>query len=111
PSIRQTARAFSVTPYMVLQAYAELELEGLVERRKRSGIFVAAFENAPRPKLPETGEWLAEVLTQACVHQVKIPLLPDLIRRWTSNTPVRCVCVESCEDSRYTLALELSQQF
>lgn len=111
PSIRQTARAFSVTPYMVLQAYAELELEGLVERRKRSGIFVAAFEIAPRPKLPETGEWLAEVLTQACVHQVKIPLLPDLIRRWTSNTPVRCVCVESCEDSRYALALELSQQF
>lgn len=111
PSIRQTARAFSVTPYMVLQAYAELELEGLVERRKRSGIFVAAFEVAPRPKLPETGEWLAEVLTQACVHQVKIPLLPDLIRRWTSTTPVRCLCVESCEDSRYTLALELSQQF
>lgn len=111
PSIRQTARAFSVTPYMVLQAYAELELEGLVERRKRSGIFVAAFEVAPRPELPETGEWLAEVLTQACLHQVKIPLLPDLIRRWTSTTTVRCLCVESCEDSRYTLALELSQQF
>jgi DNA-binding transcriptional regulator YhcF (GntR family) len=111
PSIRQTARAFSVTPYMVLQAYAELAVEGLVDRRERSGIFVAEFEIAATPGLPETGAWLTEVLTQACQHQVKIPNLPDLIRRWTSAVPVRCACVESCHDSRYALALELSQQF
>src|SRR5690606_35852873 len=77
PSIRQTARAFSVTPYMVLQAYAELEVEGLVERRERSGMFVADFEASDATSLPETGAWLTEVLTQACQHQVKIPLLPD----------------------------------
>jgi DNA-binding transcriptional regulator YhcF (GntR family) len=111
PSIRQTARAFSVTPYMVLQSYAELEVEGLVERRERSGVFVAGFEVANPVGLPETGAWLTEVLTQACQHQVKIPHLPDLIRRWTTAVRVRCACVESCVDSRVTLALELSQQF
>ncbi|HEX6069183.1 MAG TPA: winged helix-turn-helix domain-containing protein [Longimicrobiaceae bacterium] len=111
PSIRQTARAFSVTPYMVLQSYAELEVEGLVERRERSGVFVAGFEVASPAGLSETGAWLTEVLTQACQHQVKIPHLPDLIRRWTTAVRVRCACVESCVDSRVTLALELSQQF
>lgn len=111
PSIRQTARAFSVTPYMVLQSYAELEVEGLVERRERSGIFVAAFEVATPATLPETGAWLTEVLTQACQHQVKIPNLPDLIRRWTTAVQVRCTVVESCVDTRNSLALELSQQF
>ena len=111
PSIRQTARAFAVTPYTVLQSYAELELEGLVERRERSGIFVAGFEVAAPATLPETGAWLTEVLTQACQHQVKIPQLPDLIRRWTTTMQARCVCVESCFDTRMSLALELSQQF
>lgn len=111
PSIRQTARSFSVTPYMVLQAYAELEMEGLVERRERSGVFVANFEVSASVSLPETGAWMTEVLTQACQHQVKIPLLPDLIRRWTSAARVRCVCVESCLDSRFALAVELAQQF
>lgn len=111
PSIRQTARAFSVTPYMVLQAYAELELEGLVERRERSGVFVASFDSGSASALPETGAWLTEVLTQACQHQVKIPLLPDLIGRWTNASRIRCACVEACYDSRFTLALELSQQF
>ena len=111
PSIRQTARAFSVTPYMVLQSYAELEVEGLVERRERSGVFVAGLEVANPAGLSETGAWLTEVLTQACQHQVKIPHLPDLIRRWTTAVRVRCACVESCVDSRVTLSLELSQQF
>lgn len=111
PSIRQTARAYSVTPYMVLQAYAELEFEGLVERRERSGVFVAEFEAATESDLPETGAWLTEVLTQACQHQVKIPHLPDLIRRWTAAVPVRCACIESCLDSRFALSHELTQQF
>lgn len=111
PSIRQTARAFKVSPYMALQAYAELELEGLVERRERSGVFVATFERGSATTLPETGAWMTEVLTQACQHQVKIPLLPDLIRRWTSAVRVRCVCVESCVDSRFALSVELAQQF
>ena len=111
PSIRQTARAFSVTPYMVLQAYAELEVVGLVERRERSGVFVANFEVTGAVSLPETGAWLTEVLTQACQHQVKIPLLPDLIRRWTDTARVRCACIESCLDSRFALAVELLQQF
>lgn len=111
PSIRETARAFSVTPYSVLQTYAELEVEGLVERRERSGVFVADFQVATPTGLPETGAWLTDVLTQACQHQVKIPHLPDLIRRWTSAVRVRCACVESCVDSRIALALEVSQQF
>jgi DNA-binding transcriptional regulator YhcF (GntR family) len=111
PSIRSTATAFGVTPYSALQAYAVLESDGLVERRERSGIFVSQLElRAGRP-LPETGAWLAEVVTQACEHQLKVPSLPDLIRRWTTAAPIRCLCVESCADFRVALCGELRHQF
>jgi DNA-binding transcriptional regulator YhcF (GntR family) len=111
PSIRSTATTFGVTPYSALQAYAVLESEGLVERRERSGIFVSQLElRAGRP-LPETGAWLAEVVTQACEHQLKVPSLPDLIRRWTTAAPIRCLCVESCADYRAALCGELRRQF
>jgi DNA-binding transcriptional regulator YhcF (GntR family) len=111
PSIRSTATAFSVTPYSALQAYAVLEEEGLVERRERSGIYVGQLELRAGRALPETGAWLAEVITQACEHQLKVPTLPDLIRRWTTAAPVRCLCVESCTDLRVALCGELRQQF
>lgn len=111
PSIRRTAECFAVTPYSALQAYATLESEGLVQRRERSGIFVGDLERLSTRSLPETGEWLAQVLTEACEHQLKVPLLPELIRRWTSAAPVRCLCVEECVDLQVTLSTELSQQF
>jgi PAS domain S-box-containing protein len=111
PSIRSIADRFSVTPYAALQAYAALEAEGVVERRERSGVYVASID-WPRPsRLPETAEWLATVLTQACEHQVRLPQFPDLVRRWTGSIPVRCVCVESCTDSLAALTHELGNRF
>jgi DNA-binding transcriptional regulator YhcF (GntR family) len=111
PSVRKTAAAFGVTAYAALQAYVALEEEGLVERRERSGIYVGEMERQPVRPLPETGTWLAQVLTEACEHQLKIPRLPELIRRWTAAMPVRCTCIESCVDLRVALCLELEQQF
>lgn len=111
PSVRKTAEAFGVTAYAALQAYVALEAEGLVERRERSGVYVGCMERQPARALPETGTWLAQVLTEACEHQLKIPRLPELIQQWTAALAVRCTCIESCVDLRVALCLELEQQF
>lgn len=111
PSIRRVAHAFGVSSYAVLQAYASLEEEGLVERRERSGIYVAALERSGNPRLPEAASWLVQVIAQACELQLKVPSLPDLIRRWTSAVTIHCACVEQCEDNRVALVQELGQQF
>ena len=111
PSIRAIADRFGVTSYAALQAYASLEAEGVVERRERSGVYVAPVDWPVPPRLPETAEWLASVLTQACEHQVRIPHFPDLVRRWTGSVAIKAACVESCEDSLVALTHELSNRF
>jgi len=111
PSIRELKQRFGVSHHAAVLLYERLAAEGLVEKRERSGIFVA--DPVPRgcDPLAETGSWVATVLAQACEHHIRIPLLPDLIRRWTTAVRVRCACIESDEDHRCALAREFSWQF
>jgi|GEM_PF-1300432 len=111
PSIRDLARALGVGRYAAADAYRRLEEEGLVTTRERSGIYVAPLAPAPERDWPETARWLVEVLGQAVEHLVKIPQLPGLIGRWTAGSRLRCVCAESCTDSRVDLALDLERVF
>jgi PAS domain S-box-containing protein len=111
PSVREISREFGVTNHAAVQAYAVLETEGLVERRERSGIFVG-WPGDEGGRLPgETASWVADLLTEACEHQIKIPLLSDLIRRSTTTVRLRCACVESDEDHLTALCAETGQQF
>lgn len=111
PSIRELARALGVGRYAAADAYRRLEAEGLVTTRERSGIYVAPLAPTPERDWPETARWLVEVLGQAVEHLVKIPQLPGLIGRWTAGSRLRCVCAESCADSRVDLALDLERVF
>ena len=111
PSIRTVADAFQVTTYAALQAYAAIEAEGVVERRERSGVYIAALDSAPQCALPETADWLVSVLSEACEHQLRIPELPDLITRWTTGVQVSCVCIDSCPDTVGALTHELTRRF
>ena len=111
PSIRELATATGLTAYAVLSAYRELAQEGLVEKRERSGVYVADPARPARVPEIETARWLTSVLAGACAHRIKIPLLPELIRDWTSGTELRCLCVESVRDSAVALTAELEAQY
>ena len=111
PSIREVARAFGVPRHQVVRAYEALEAEGLVEKRERSGIYVAPQSRPGLDRLGETAQWLAEVFTQACAHQIRLPYLPDLIRRRTAAVPLRCACIDSDRDTMRGLCVETGQQF
>lgn len=108
PSIRSIARDFGISHHTAVRTYRQLEADGLVEKRGRSGIFVADLSSNRSIPLMETGSWIAEVLVEACEHQIRIPWLPELIRRWTTTSRVLCACVESDEDSLRALCLEFS---
>jgi DNA-binding transcriptional regulator YhcF (GntR family) len=111
PSIREAARAARLPKHTVSQAYDRLEADGLVEKRARSGVYVAPQDRSGAAPLGETAEWLAEVLTEACAHRIRVPYLPELLQRWTASVKLRCCCIESNHDARNALAAEVSHQF
>ena len=51
PSVRETCAQRAVSPSTVFQAYGQLELQGLVEARARSGFFVRATRRPKRAAL------------------------------------------------------------
>jgi DNA-binding transcriptional regulator YhcF (GntR family) len=89
PSIREIALALGATTYAVADAYERLEGLGLVNKRDRSGIYVAPPAPEPDRPVSETVEWMVAVLGEAVEHRLKIPQLPDLIRRWTVGRDLR----------------------
>jgi PAS domain S-box-containing protein len=110
-SIREVTDACGVDHRAVSVAYRTLAQDGLVEVRNRHGVFAAGLPHTADGELGETAEWLSGVLAEACDHQVRVPLLPDLVRDWTAAVPLSCACVESTEDDLVTLTTELRQQW
>jgi PAS domain S-box-containing protein len=111
PSIRDLSRRFAVTTYAAVHAYEALAAEGMVEKRGRSGMYVAAQDLLGRGLLGETARWLAQVLAGAWDHQIKVPHVPDLVRRWTAAVRLRAVCVEADEDTLAALCTDAANHF
>lgn len=112
PTYREIARDWDVDHRAVARAYRALEAEGLVEVRERRGVFLRAQEKIGGEMPTETAEWVAdEVLCEAWRRRMKIPELPELIRRCTASVTLRCVCMESTEDHLWMLQRELSEWF
>src|SRR5262245_56362261 len=108
PSLRIAAAELGVGIRAVSRAYAELEREGLVVIRGRSGIYVAP--PAVEPELSEPQAWYSAILTDAWRRRIPLPLLPELIGRFVSRR-LRCACVESTDDHMVAFCAELDQDF
>lgn len=111
PSIREVARSTNEDHRCVSAAYRRLAGEGVVEVRNRHGVLVGAGPDAPEMPSSETAAWLAGVIGEAAALQVKVTQLPELLRRWTAQAPVRCLCVDGTEDGLASLAAELHGQW
>ncbi len=111
PSIRDVARHTGEDHRCVSAAYRRLASEGVVEIRNRHGALVAAGGDAPEMPSAETAEWLAGVIGDAARLQVKVTQLPELVRRWTAEAPVRCLCVDGTEDGLAALQAEMHGQW
>jgi GntR family transcriptional regulator len=91
-SVRELAGRLRVNPMTISKAYALLEVEGLAERRRGIGLFVARV--ATGQKEQTRGRLLEEILKKAAVTAVQfnIPeeeaarMLADLYRKYDAKT-------------------------
>jgi GntR family transcriptional regulator len=78
PSVRDLAAQLRVNPMTVSKAYGLLEMEGLLERRRGVGLFVASIarDKAGRTK----ADMLEEALTKAVVTAIQLGIPEEKTR-------------------------------
>jgi GntR family transcriptional regulator len=78
PSVRDLAAQLRVNPMTISKAYSLMELEGLLERRRGVGLFVAPLrkDKAGRAK----ADMLEDALTKAVVTAVQLGIPEDRAR-------------------------------
>lgn len=111
PGVRDVARDTGANPRTVAKAYRELEREGLVEMRPRSGVYAAKQDHWGGKLLEETGRWLGGILLEAWKRHIPIPDLADLIRRCTRASQLQAACVAENQDDRRAICEELTRNF
>jgi len=92
PSVRELAEQLRVNPMTISKAYALLELEGLVERRRGIGLFAARIRKDHETRTK--GKLLEDILRRAAIAAVQfgIPeekardMLVDLYRKYNSKS-------------------------
>lgn len=111
PSTRTLAERLGVNPRRVMRAYHDLETAGLVERRPRSGFFVACSAARPPDALPAFDQWAIDTAVAAGELGVPPVALADSLRERLATPTLVAACIECNEDQRYGLAIELARDY
>jgi len=108
PSIRELAAELNVDRRTILAAYRELEREGLVELRARSGIFFAPGGSSPATaRLESLDMWAVDVLLDAVTRGLSVPTFREMIARHTDSRELRVACIECNDDQTAALCAEV----
>jgi len=91
-SVRELAARIKVNPMTVSKAYALLEIEGLLERRRGIGLFVAELRKGQKERVK--AKLLEEILRKAAVTAVQFgisrekasEMLDNLYSKYNSRT-------------------------
>lgn len=110
-SIREVAAEFGVDPRLVLAAYRELDREGLVELRNRSGIFVAWPHALGHGGTAQHAEWMTRMLLEARARNIPAPAVAQLAQRSVASRRLRAAVVDSVEDQIWCMCDELTRDF
>jgi DNA-binding transcriptional regulator YhcF (GntR family) len=110
PSLRAAASEFGVDQRSVLSAYRQLESEGIVEMRPRSGIYVAG-ERQPAPQVDASARWMSEMFLQGFEHGIPPVALGDTLSDAVRTTTLVAACLECNADQVLWLTSQLSEEF
>jgi DNA-binding transcriptional regulator YhcF (GntR family) len=109
PSLRTIAQELNISIRAAARAYANLERDGLVTVRGRSGIYlVAPF--AVDIELTEPFAWYADMLKDAWTRRINLTDVTSTLHELVQN-PLRVACVESTEDHMVAFCAELQEDF
>jgi DNA-binding transcriptional regulator YhcF (GntR family) len=109
PSLREVARELNVSIRTAARAYAELQREGLVTVRGRSGIYLV-LPHAVEIELEEPFDWYAEMLRDAWARRLSVAAVNGVLQELVAN-PLRVACVESTVDHMEAFCAELETDF
>lgn len=111
PSTRELGLEFGADPRVAGAAYRALALEGLVEVRDRSGIYVSpTFPSAERPAAVQRS-LIVDMLTEGIVRGVPAPALCDLVRVAIASRRLEVAVVAATIDQTVGMVRELSRDY
>ena len=111
PSARELAGEFDVDPRLVLAAYRVLSREGLVDIRRRSGIYVAGMPPVPGGPAVVADGWVADVLFAGIERGLAAPRLGEWLRRCVTTRRLRAAVVALSADQLEGLCGELRELY
>jgi DNA-binding transcriptional regulator YhcF (GntR family) len=111
PSTRELSEELAADPRVVAAAYRELEAEGLVALRARSGVFLAASGKegggAPAP----SSSWMARVFAEGIARGVPAPALGGALANALGTRRHRAAVIATTTDQGEGLSRELRDDF
>lgn len=111
PSARELRGEFDGADHrIILDAYRELEGEGLIEMHARGGIYVAARPSQGAVPLP-SANWVADVLTQGIAREIPITELHHWLHGAASTLRIRAVAIQCNADQIAGLGRELHDDY
>src|SRR4051812_46594586 len=111
PSLRRIAAEMHADPRAVMAAYRQLEAEGLVRLRARSGVFVAPPSSPVEELLPEIGGWLVEIFLKGLTRGIPPTELRRRVRACLDTVRGRAVCLECNDDQIHALCGQISDDY
>lgn len=111
PSARRVAAQLGADPRGVTAAYRELERDGLVEVRPRSGVFVARGAGDPAAALPRRTARLVDLLVDEIADGLPAPEFVEHAGRCLESRRLRAVCIECNRDQIDGLCSELAEDY
>jgi DNA-binding transcriptional regulator YhcF (GntR family) len=110
PSARELVAEFNVDSRIILAAYRELVADGLVEIRKRGGVYIRrGADGLTGETLPV--KWFADTFAQGLARGISAPDLSQCLRGLVDTVRLSVVVVSSTEDQAAGLARELREDF
>ena len=110
PSLRAASSEFGVDQRLVLAAYRELEREGVVVMRPRSGIYVAPAPQAAS-NVPAGARWMSEMFLQGFARGVAPNALGTMLTCAVASKPLTAACLECNADQILWMASQLRNEF
>ena len=111
PSVRSISRELGVNQRVVLDAYHELERDGIVVLRPRAGFFVAPAAWSVGDRLAQSADWLTDIVAQALARGVPAPDFPGWLRRSLETLRLRAAVLECNHDQLWSMPDELARDY
>ena len=111
PSAREVAAEVDADPRLVLAAYRILAREGVVEIRRRSGIYVASTPEVQGGPAVVADGWLVDVLSEAVEHGIPATRVGDWLKRCTTTRRLRAAVVADTVDQLDAFCGELRDDY